>query len=209
MNPSKIEITERLLTLPEIPRQGRERIIGTAIALFYRHGINAVGLDRILSEVGVSKTTFYKHFESKDELVVVALQERDRWEMDAWKHAVVVMAGDDPRDQLMGLIDILDVLFQSEEFRGCQFINAAAEFPNPCDPIHKAAAAHKLANWEMVRVLAKSAGSKDPESFADAFTLVFEGTLILRQVHVRDDAASAARPVIQKLIDDHLPRKTD
>ncbi len=195
----------QLLALPDIPQKGRARLIGVAIHLFYRHGINAVGLDCILTETGVSKTTFYKHFESKEDLVVAALQERDRWEMDAWTQAVHVMAGDDPRAQLLGLIDILDVLFCDAGFKGCQFINAAAEFPDQRDPIHQAAAAHKRANWEMVRDMAKRAGSSNAQSFADAYTMLFEGTLVLRQVHDRNDAARAARPLVAKLIEDFLP----
>src|SRR5678815_1050879 len=69
-----------LLGVPVVPRTARDRIVLTAIDLFYDHGFNAVGLDRILEVAGTTKTTFYKHFASKDELVVVAVRERDAWE---------------------------------------------------------------------------------------------------------------------------------
>jgi AcrR family transcriptional regulator len=195
----------RLLALPEIPSQGRGRLVGVAMKLFYYHGINAVGLDRVIAEAGVSKTTFYKHFESKDALVMEALQARDAWEMDAWGRAVQLLAGDDPRDQLLGLLDVLDVLFNEPAFLGCQFINAAAEFPDPNDPVHRVAAEHKRANWKWVCELAKRAAAENPQTFADAYTMLFEGALILRQVHDRDDAARAARPLIERLIDEHIP----
>src|SRR6187431_1810281 len=184
-----------LLGVPVAPRNARERIVLTAIDLFYSHGFNAVGLDRILDTVGTTKTTFYKHFASKDELVVVAVRERDAWERAAWARAVQQLAGDDPRGQLLAMFDVLDVWFNDPAFRGCMFMNAATEFPNPNDPVHQAAAEHKRAARDTVAAIAQRGGASDPGAFADAYTLVFEGTLVLRQVHDRDDAARLARPV--------------
>ena len=194
-----------LFTLPAPAKQGRDRLIGVATALFYFHGINPIGLDRILSETGVSKTTFYKHFESKDELVVATIETRDAWQMNAWARAVEILAGDDPREQLMAVLDVLDLILNEPSFRGCQFINAAAEFPNPNDPIHRAAVRHKRANCAWFRELAARAGATEPEAFADAYTMLFEGALVLRQVHDRDDVAQAARPHFRRLIDDFVP----
>ena len=194
-----------LLKLPEVPAQGAGRLVGVALDLFYRHGINAVGLDWILVDAGVSKTTFYKHFKSKDELVVHALEARDRWEMGAWREAVRFLAGDAPERQLLGLLDVLDILFNEPAFLGCQFINAAAEFPNPDDAIHRVATAHKRANRDWVRDLAEDAGAREPEAFADQYTALFEGALVLRHVHDRNDAARAVRPLIESLIERHLP----
>jgi AcrR family transcriptional regulator len=194
-----------ILQLPAVPAQGADRLVRVAMRLFYEHGINAVGLDWVLADAGVSKTTFYKHFTSKDELVVRALQARDEWEMGAWREAVRLLVGDAPERQLIGLIDVLDILFNEPSFLGCQFINAAAEFPNPDDAIHRAAAAHKRANWSWVRDLAEAAGVADPDLFADHYTVLFEGALILRQVHDRDDAAQAVRPLIEQLLSEHVP----
>jgi AcrR family transcriptional regulator len=197
------ERVRELLRLPEVPKQGRERLVGVAMHLFYRHGINAVGLDWVLAEAGVSKTTFYKHFKSKDDLVVKALEARDAWEMGAWREAVRFLVGEAPERQLVGLVDVLDILFNDPAFFGCQFINAAAEFPNPDDAIHRAAAAHKRSNRDWVRDLAAAAGLRDPDGFADSYTVLFEGALVLRQVHDRDDAARAVRPLIEQLLDAH------
>jgi len=193
-----------LLGVPVAPRNARERIVLTAIDLFYSHGFNAVGLDRILDTVGTTKTTFYKHFASKDELVVVAVRERDAWERAAWARAVQQLAGDDPRGQLLAMFDVLDVWFNDPAFRGCMFMNAATEFPNPNDPVHQAAAEHKRAARDAVAELAGKAGARDPGLFADAYTLIFEGTLVLRQAHDRNDAARLARPVVAALIEQHL-----
>jgi AcrR family transcriptional regulator len=193
-----------LLRLPGIPAQGRDRLVGVAMHLFYRHGINAVGLDWVLAEAGVSKTTFYKHFKSKDELVVATLEARDAWEMGAWREAVRVLVGQAPERQLLGLIDVLDILFNDPAFLGCQFINAAAEFPNPDDAVHRVAMSHKRANRDWVRDLAAAADVRDPDGFADAYTVIFEGALVLRQVHDRNDAARAVRPLVEQLLQAHV-----
>ena len=194
------------MTLPATPKNGRGRLVGTAMELFYFNGINVIGLDRIVTEAGVSKTTFYKHFESKDQLVVAAIQGRDAWQMSAWRGAVEVMAGSAPRDQLESIFDILDVTFSEPTFHGCQFINAAAEYPNPNDPIHQAAVHHKLATRDWVRDLANRAGALDADTFTDAFMMLFEGALVLRQSHNREDAARAAKPHVQRLIEQFVPK---
>ena len=194
-----------LFILPSIPEQGRDRLVGVAMALFYFHGISPIGLDRILAEAGVSKTTFYKHFESKDELVVATIEMRDAWQMDAWARAVEALVGENPRDQLMGVFDVLDLVINEPTFRGCQFINAASEFPNPHDPIHRAAVRHKQGNRQWFRELAVRAGAEDPDVFVDGYTMLFEGALVLRQVHDRDDAVRAAKPHLQRLIDEFVP----
>src|SRR6059058_3217514 len=94
-----------LFGLPEPPKTGRERLVAAAIELFYRHGFNAVGIDRVIAEAGVTKTTFYKHFESKDELMVAAVQRRDEWESEAWARAVRKLAGDEPAKQFVAMLD--------------------------------------------------------------------------------------------------------
>lgn len=194
-----------LFGLPEPPKTGRARLIHAAIELFYSHGFQAVGIDQILAAAGVTKTTFYKHFESKDDLLVVAIRQRDEWEMQAWQAAVENIAGDDPKQQLLALFDVLDVWFTAPDFRGCQFINAAAEFPNPNDPVHAVAAEHKRKTRDFFRDLAAKAGCADPESFADRYTALVEGTLVLRQVHGRDDAAKVIRPAAEALVREELP----
>lgn len=195
-----------LFGLPPPPKQGRDRLVSKAIDLFYFHGFNAIGLDRVLEEVGVTKTAFYKHFDSKDDLVIAALRQRDEWESQAWAQAVRKLAGDDSRAQLMGFVDVLDIWFNDPNFGGCMFINAAAEFPNPHDPVHKAAAEHKIKVRDQFRDLAASAGAKEPDRFADQFALLIEGTLVIRQVHGRNDAAKIARVLAERLVDEFIPR---
>jgi AcrR family transcriptional regulator len=191
-----------LFGLPPAPRTGRERLIAAAVELFYRHGFGAVGIDQVLATAGVTKTTFYKHFEGKDDLMIAAVKRRDEWESGAWDRAVRKLAGDDPTRQLRATIDVLDLWFNDPGFRGCMFLNTAVEFPNPHDPIHKAAAEHKRRTRDRFRDLARAAGARGDaaEVFADCFTALIEGALILRQAHGRDDAARVVRPAVEQLI---------
>jgi AcrR family transcriptional regulator len=186
-------------------KNARDRLLAKSIDLFYSRGFNAIGLDQVLREVGVTKTTFYKHFESREDLIIAALEQRDHWESLAWRRAVRKVAGAEPRAQLLGIFDVLDIWFNDPDFGGCIFLNAAAEFPDPRDPIHKAAAEHKQRARDEWRDLARAAGAKDADTFADLYTALFEGTLILRHVHHRADAAKITKPMAEHLINQYIP----
>lgn len=197
-----------LLGLPDSPRTGRERLVAAAVELFYRQGFGAVGIDEIIATAGVTKTTFYKHFEAKEDLMVAAVKRRDEWESQAWDRAVRKIAGDDPASQLLATLDVLDSWFNDPDFHGCMYLNTAVEFPNPNDPIHQAAAAHKLKTRDHFRDLARAAGADGvaAETFADCYTSLLEGALVRRQVHGRDDAARAIRPAVELLIGTYLTK---
>src|SRR5947209_2382621 len=94
-----------VLGLPAEPRTGRDRLVASAVELFYRNGYAAVGIDRVIAHAGVTKTTFYKHFEGKDDLMVAAVERHEEWENAAMDRAVRERAGDDPRRQLLARID--------------------------------------------------------------------------------------------------------
>src|SRR6478735_1526919 len=168
-----------LLGLPDAPRTGRDRLVATAVELFYRQGFAAVGIDQVIAAAGVTKTTFYKHFEGKDDLMVAAVERRDEWESQAWSRAVREIAGDDPAGQLLATLDVMDLWFNDPDFLGCMFLNTAIEFPNPHDPVHQAAAAYKRRSRDHRRDLARAAGadSVGAETFADCFTALIEGAL--------------------------------
>jgi AcrR family transcriptional regulator len=199
-------VTE-LLGLPDPPKTGRERLVAAAVELFYRHGFGAVGVDRVISAARVTKTTFYKHFEGKDDLMVAAVLRRDEWESQAWDRAVRKLAGDDPAGQLRAMWDVMDLWFNDPDFLGCMFMNTAAEFPDPHDPVHQAAATHKRRARDHWRDLARAGGADAAaaETFADCYTALIEGALILRQIHGRNDAARAVRPAVEQLIGAYLP----
>lgn len=188
------------------PRDTRERLLFTALELFKTHGFHAVGLDRVLGEVGVTKTTFYNHFESKDELVLEALRLQDAWESDAFRRAVQARAAYDPKAMLLAAFDVLDEWFTSTEYRGCLFILACAEFPSPDDPIHRVAARfHGFAEEEFAR-MAAAAGVDDPAALAREWVLLMQGATTNRMVGGDDGAARVARGLAEQVLARRLPR---
>lgn len=203
MSIARTKPAPELLGVPDVPTSGRGRLVAKAIDLFYSHGFFAVGIDQIIAEAGVTKSTFYKHFESKDELITEAVRMRDEWETAAWDRAVRERVGEDPIAQLLGYFEVLDEWFNAPDFGGCMFINAGVEFPNPNDPIHQAAAAHKAANRAAFRDLAERAGLQRPAVFADRYMTLMEGVLVIRQVQGRNDAARVALPMVELLIETH------
>jgi AcrR family transcriptional regulator len=213
MPTAPMKSASELLGLPDAPKTGRERLLAAAIELFYRHGFGAVGVDRVVAKAGVTKTTFYKHFEGKEDLMVAAVRQRDEWESQAWDRAVRKLAGDPPSParQFLAMLDVMDVWFNDPDFHGCMFLNTAMEFPNPHDPVHQAAAAYKQRARDHRRDLAKAAGADATaaETFADCFTALIEGAVTLRQTHGRTDAARAVRPAVEQLIAAYLPSKSD
>jgi len=202
-NPPVSPSIHELFGAPPPARTGRERLLAAAVKQFYERGIHAVGLEAILDEAGVTKTTFYKHFESRDELVLEAVRMRDEWEAAAWTRAVEERGGDDPAAKLRAFFDVMEAWFTTPEFRGCLFVNTAAEYPDPRDPVHRAAARHKKATRDLCRDLAAEAGARDPDAFADRFTILMEGTMVLRHAHDRDDAVAVARPALEALFREH------
>ncbi len=196
-----------LLGLPPVSRTGRDRLVAAAVELFYRHGYGAVGIDRVITTAGVTKTTFYKHFEGKDDLMVAAVIQRDEWETALWGRAIRKLAGDNPRQQFVARLDVMDVWFNDPDYRGCMFMNTAAEFPNPHDPVHRAASAILHRRRDDCRDMARAAGA-DPaaaETFADCYMALLEGALMLRQTTGRNDAARAVRPAVEQLVSTYLP----
>jgi AcrR family transcriptional regulator len=182
------------------PRTTRDRLIETAGDLFYTTGFQAVGLDRILTAVGITKTAFYKHFESKDDLILAVMDRRDRRDIiDAIAH-MRRHGGTDPRAQILAFFDQLAEWFAQPDFRGCFFMNAATEFASPNDPIHRAAAAHgqHIATEMLLRV--QAAGLPDPERVTKQLMVVISGAIAARHAGNVVDAAVTARLTAQSLL---------
>src|SRR4051812_3811357 len=111
MHTMRTKTVWELFELPDPPKSGRERLIAAAIELAYRRGFAGVGVDQVIESAGVTKTTFYKHFDGKDDLMLAAVQRRDEWESQAWSRAVRKIAGDDPVKQLLAMLDVMDMWF--------------------------------------------------------------------------------------------------
>lgn len=186
-------------------RTTRQRLVDTAYELFSHHGFHAVGLDQILSEVGVTKTTFYNHFESKDDLVLAVIRHRHEVEFKHLRQMLRERGGRSARGQLEAIFEVMDEFFRDPEFRGCIFISVASEFVSPTDPVHQAAAVHKEAVREMLCDLAAHAGAEDPETLADQLTLLIDGAIVVRHVTGSERAALTAGQMASLLLDQQLP----
>ena len=178
----------------------RDHLVDTALRLFCENGFHATGIDRILAAAGVAKMTLYKHFKSKDELILATLRRRDE-QFRNWFMRAVERRAKTPRARLRAIFDVLEDWFRGESFTGCTFINASAEFADHDDPIHAAAAEHKRLVQAYVRDLAAAAGAADPDALAGELMLLMEGAIVLAHVAGQTDAAGQAGRTADKLLD--------
>jgi AcrR family transcriptional regulator len=179
-----------------------------AFTRFYRDGFRNVGIDQILSDVGISKTAFYKHFESKEDLMVAALENHHLRMEHEFLELIRARGGDSPLAQLRALFDAVDYIIESEQFRGCVFVNASIEFPLPHEPAHVAAAKSKAAFERMVREIAERAGADDPAALAQEMMLIMEGAYVTRHVTGKPETIHIARRLGERAISARVPSAT-
>ncbi|MDA2806516.1 TetR/AcrR family transcriptional regulator [Nocardiopsis suaedae] len=182
-----------------------QRVLDTASVLFYEHGIGATGVDTVIARSGVAKMTLYKHYGSKDELVAAYLRGRDR----RWRERLVaaVAARTGPEARIAAVLDTLDAWLEGEveEFRGCAFVNAAAELPDPGHPGRRVVADHKRWMRSYLGELSADLGVRDAEALAEQLFTVFEGATVAAVVDGRARAMGAARGAAEALIAAHRP----
>lgn len=155
----------------------REKILRTALELFYRGGVQAVGIDTIAERSGVAKVTLYRHFPTKAELVSAVLEAADAGYLAAYR-AAMDAAGDDPRQRVAGLFDALDALAQGPSFRGCIFISAGLALADADHPAHDRVRSHKDALRDLLAKELRSAGHVDPDAGAEELLLLVDGALV-------------------------------
>jgi AcrR family transcriptional regulator len=142
--------------------------------LFYAHGVRAVGVEWIVAESGVAKTSLYRHFRTKDDLVAAFLEREDREFFAQWDKVVGAVAGD-PLRELMALLDWIGQRVSRSGYRGCPQINVAAEFSDLDHPARKIRARHKAAMLERLRDLVSRIGVNDPDHVAYQIALLVDG----------------------------------
>lgn len=185
-------------------RSRRDQLIETALDLFSRGGFQAVGIDRLLSEAGVAKMTLYKHFRSKDELILAVLRVRDeRWR--AWFTHAVESKATEPRGRLLAVFDALAEWFAEPDFRGCLFVNAVAELGGSDEAACALAIEHKRYVTGYLRGLAEAAGARDADALARAMALLVEGATVTAQICRLPSVAADAKRAAEVLLAEHLP----
>lgn len=178
----------------------RQRLIESAVRRFYRDGFRNVGIDQILADVGISKTAFYKHFESKEDLMLAALEDQNRWLQETFRALMRELGGPTALGQLHALLDVVEQLVESDSFQGCIFVNVAMEFPLPHEPAHVAAAQNKQEIENLVHSVAVEAGASDPRALAKELCLIMEGAYITRHVTGNKATVDVARRIAQLVI---------
>jgi len=156
----------------------RERILDTAYDLFSRRGIRAVGIDAIIEQSGVARMTLYRHFGSKEALVLAFLERRDERWTRSWLQAEVEHRATEPADRLLAVFDVFGEWFRRADFEGCSFINVMLEAADPADPIHRAGCDYLAAIRAYLSALATAAGAADPDDLARKWHILMKGSIV-------------------------------
>ena len=183
--------------------KARERILDAAYELFSKRGIRAVGTEEVLAQAGVAKSTLYRHFPSKEALVLAFLQRREqRWTRE-FVLAEATRRGSTPRERLLAIFDVFDEWFHRDDFEGCSFINVLLEMGDLESPLGKASAAHLEYIRSVVRTLAEEAGVQDSETFAHSWHILMKGSIIAAG-EGDELAGKRARAMGEDLLDRYL-----
>lgn len=183
-----------------------ERVFEVAADLFYRQSIRAVGVETIVKQAGVAKISLYRSFESKDDLIVAYLENRNA---DYWRRVDRIMAvkQDDPRAQLRALVGYVAGRAATPGYRGCPFINYASEFPEATHPGHRIVDQNKREMRRRLVGLSKAIGAPRPAQLADALFLLIEGAYASSQTLGGRNGPAATLPwAADALVDRQLSR---
>ena len=175
----------------------RERLLETARRLFYSEGIHTVPVDRIVTEAVVTRATFYRHFRTKEDLVEAYLRATDA-DLRAAVADALDQAG--PQRSAAALLELIGQVTCSAGFRGCHFINASAEYPDPDDPVRVAVAEHRAWFQDTVTRLAEQVGHPDPDHAGRVLVLLHDGALSAAELddprQVRETVIRAGRDLL-------------
>ncbi|MFT6925688.1 MAG: AcrR family transcriptional regulator [Psychromonas sp.] len=173
----------------------KQHLLDTALVLFNQQGYHATGIDLILAQSGVSKATLYKHFRSKNELILAALQQRHEQVLLMIRTRVdeAIKTGE---SGVLAIFDALHEWFNSDTFFGCNFINASAEYTDPQDPIHRFSAEHKQAIVELIRTQLPAAD----ENKAEQIGLLVEGAIVMAHTRGMKQSALMAKEMARYFI---------
>lgn len=177
----------------------RTHLLDTALRLFNEHGYHATGVDLIIAEAAVAKTTLYRHFETKADLILAALERRDEEERYAMRTFVEEHATD-PLHRLLSTFDFLETAVDDQRFRGCIFVSAAGEHKDTVDPVFRAAVMHKRLTLAYFEELAYAARLVEPKRVAAEIHLLHEGAMVVAQINRTAEPVRQARQMAQKLL---------
>ncbi|MEU8123441.1 helix-turn-helix domain-containing protein [Spirillospora sp. NPDC049024] len=173
------------------------RVFDTAMRLFYAEGVHAVGIDRIIAEAGVAKATFYHHFPSKDDLVRAYIVEQSRRQ----RGLADVPEAATPREAVTTAFERMCRVGADPAFRGCPFINAAAEYPDPAHPVRRAIDEHREWLRTLFRDLLAADGHPTPDRTAQALMLLKDGLAVGFDLDDPHQVRAAVQETVTRLLD--------
>jgi len=180
----------------------RDQLVATAERLFYHEGFYATGIDRVIAEAGVARMTLYKHFRSKDELVLAVLERREKayWQR---LESAVERAGSENRSPLMAVFEAHGQWLKRKGRHGCLFLKALGEYASHAPPIAEAAARHKRRLIGFLGELARAEGVPESRHLEQSLCLLLEGATAYAQILPPETAAEQARQAAETLLDAH------
>jgi AcrR family transcriptional regulator len=178
----------------------RDRLLETASRLFYSEGIHSVGVDRLVREAGVTLATFYRHFPTKEALVEAYLRATDQRLRGNVENA---LRDREPRQALEALLDLIGQRTSAPGYRGCQFINAAAEYPDNAHPVHVAVNDHRTWFREIATEVAREIGHPDPSEAGQFLVVLHDGALVAAELDDQRAVQAAVKHAALQLLDPH------
>jgi AcrR family transcriptional regulator len=175
-----------------------DRVMAAAYELFSRRGVRTVGVDEIIALAGVAKATFYRHFSSKDDLIVAYLRTRYQVWGVQWLQTETLKRSEAPHDQLLAMFDVFDDWFQKGDYEGCPFLSTVSQ-GEPHDRVRAEAQAQLAAIRVFIRTVAERAGLSDPGNFALTWHLLMVGSILMALSGDRR-AAKHARAVAEAFL---------
>ena len=178
----------------------RERLLRIADELFYARGLHAVGIDEIIEKSGAAKATLYAHFPTKDDLIASYLRQRSV----QWREHMTTRLAEAPTSPIERIDAVFAILANgcgTPGFRGCPFINAAVEYPDPRHPARLAGSEHRQWILGLFRSLVVEAKIRQPDRVAAQLALLYDSALVGTQMNRNSTAASHARDVARLLVE--------
>jgi AcrR family transcriptional regulator len=198
--------TAALEGVPEtVVGSARERLVTAAYELFSTRGVQATGIDAIIDRSGVARQTMYRHFDSKQDLVLAFLERREQLWTKGWLQAEVERRASDPEQQLLAIFDVFDEWFRLPDFEGCSFINVLLEHPNAASPLNRAGVSYLAGIRHFLQDLAGRAGVQDADDFARQWHILMKGSIVAASEGDRDAARRAGG--IARLVLAAAPRR--
>jgi AcrR family transcriptional regulator len=181
----------------------RDKILATAEDLFHKHGTRAVGVDLIVKEAGVAKASLYRHFATKDDLVIAYLERVDRdfwegWEKVTEPHSI------DPKAQLDALFEWVGNTVSQPDYRGCPQIYVAGEFRDPDHPARKFSQKHERDVRRRLKVIVDRLGTRSADELAGQLAVLLNGAFVSAPIYGLDEAVVLLRRAADALISGHL-----